>query len=510
MNRNKRLSISLVSNIVATTVALGISFFLTPYLLESVGKEAYSFYPLANNFSNYIRIVTLALNSMASRFITIEIVQKNEQKAHSYFSSVFFSNVFLSGILLLVMIPFVIFIDLFLNVPGQLLTDVRVLFACTFGALLLNLIFSVFGIATFAKERMDLRAGREIVHSLLRAGLLIFLFVCFEPSIVFLGVATLLAGIANHFIQLYFSRKLMPEYHVRWSECDKGAVWTLVKSGVWNSINNLGSMLTMGVAVLIANVMLGAAEGGDLSIVQTIPHLLSSIISAVYGVLLARIANVFAKGDKNATIHQVQQAQKILSGICTIPGVLILIFGKHFFNLWVPGQDAEYLQLLSVITLAPILIHSLMWSVYGLNVTNNKLKMPALTLIGTGLISIVVMVILLETTNLGTFAITAASSICNGLYYLFFIPIYAAKKMEVSPWVFYSHILRSSVFIGIMLVLFLPVTYWLGPWLGNWAGFFVACCVGELVGLLLYLPIVCGKKDTFAATSTILKVLKRK
>lgn len=466
---------------------------MTPYLINSIGKEAYSFYPLANNFSNYIRIVTVALNSMASRFITIEIVQGNEKKAHSYFSSVFFSNVFLSGILLLIMIPLIVFIDSFLDVPGQLINDVRILFACTFGSLLLNLIFSVFGIATFAKERMDLRAGREIIHSLIRAGILIFLFLCFEPSIVFLGVATFFSGLINHFIQLYFSRKLMPEYRICWSECDKNAVWTLVKSGIWNSINDLGSMLTMGVAVLVANIMLGVAEGGDLSIVQTIPHLLSSVISAVYGVLLARIANIFAKGEQKATIHQAKQSQTILSGFCTMPCIIFILIGKHFFTLWVPNQDATYLQMLSIITLIPILIHSLMWTIYGLNVTNNKLKVPALVLIGTGVLSIGLMIILIKTTTLGSFAITAASSICNSLYYLFFIPIYTAKKMNISSWTFYPHIIKSILFIVIILIVGFPLINLVEEYLNNWINLFIICIVLEVVGVILYLPFVCDK-----------------
>ena len=63
---NNRLTINLISNIISYSSTILISFVLTPYLINTLGKEAYSFYPLANNFVNFMGILTLALNSMAN------------------------------------------------------------------------------------------------------------------------------------------------------------------------------------------------------------------------------------------------------------------------------------------------------------------------------------------------------------------------------------------------------------------------------------------------------------
>ena len=75
VSENKRLFINLVSSIVALIVNMGISFFLSPYIINNVGAEAYGFVSLANNFVNYASLLTIALNSMAGRFIAIKIHQ---------------------------------------------------------------------------------------------------------------------------------------------------------------------------------------------------------------------------------------------------------------------------------------------------------------------------------------------------------------------------------------------------------------------------------------------------
>lgn len=492
---NKRFLVSIFSSIISVIVSLGVSFLLTPYLLNTLGKEAYSFYPLSNNFVSYMTIITLALNSMASRFITIEVVKGNEIKAHKYFSSVFYSNVILSLVLLLPMLLIIVMVDKVLNVPANLVGDVRVLFACVFASMIINLLFSVFGIATFAKDHMHWRYGREIGQNLLRALLLCVLFYFFQPTIIFLGIVTVAIAILNGSVQLVFTKKLMPEYHIHWAEFDRKAVIELVKSGIWNSINNLGSVLTMQVSILLANRMLGSGSSGDLSIIQTLPNFMTTVISAVYGVILSRIALIYAQGNKEKIIDFVKLSQKILGIVTTVPAVIIILFGELFFMLWVPNENAQYLQILSVITVTPILIHSSMWTVYGLNVTNNKLRTPALVLIGTGILNIFITVLLVKFTNWGVYAIAVSSSLVNSFFYLFFLPLYTAKKMESSGWTFYPHILRTFLFTILIVLLGQPLIHLLRTVKISWISFFASCFVAEVVGVIVYLFIVCSKQD---------------
>ena len=82
-----------VSNTIATMVNLliqfGLNFFLTSYLISSVGSTAYGFFTMANTVVNYALIITTALNSMAARFIGIGVHNNDMEKARKFYSSVF-------------------------------------------------------------------------------------------------------------------------------------------------------------------------------------------------------------------------------------------------------------------------------------------------------------------------------------------------------------------------------------------------------------------------------------
>ena len=97
--KNKNLLINIVTSIISLATSIGISFFLTPYIVDKIGKEAYGFIGLINNLVSYISIITIALNSMAGRFITIKIHQNNEKEANEYFNSVLISNIIMALLL---------------------------------------------------------------------------------------------------------------------------------------------------------------------------------------------------------------------------------------------------------------------------------------------------------------------------------------------------------------------------------------------------------------------------
>ena len=75
-SNNKQIAKNLIFNSTSFAINFIISFAFTPYLIRTVGKEAYSFFPLINNMIGYTSIITTAVGSMAGRFITMRIYQR--------------------------------------------------------------------------------------------------------------------------------------------------------------------------------------------------------------------------------------------------------------------------------------------------------------------------------------------------------------------------------------------------------------------------------------------------
>ena len=93
---SKALAKNVVFSVVTFALNFFISFYITPRIAGQFGSDTYGYLKLANDFASYAALFSIALNSMASRFIMLERARGNTEKARQYFSSVGVANTILA------------------------------------------------------------------------------------------------------------------------------------------------------------------------------------------------------------------------------------------------------------------------------------------------------------------------------------------------------------------------------------------------------------------------------
>ena len=126
------MGLNLISSIVVFATQLSISFFLTPFILKNLGNEAFGFLTLANSIVSYGYILTVAINSVAGRFVALEYHKNNIKRANFYFSSVVIVNLFFTLLIAFFSLIFTINLEYFLNITDELTIDVKVMFLLYF------------------------------------------------------------------------------------------------------------------------------------------------------------------------------------------------------------------------------------------------------------------------------------------------------------------------------------------------------------------------------------------
>ena len=204
LSDNKQTTINLITSLAAFVINAGISFVLTPYILEKLGNEAYGFIGLAYDFVNYAGILTLALNSMSCRFVSYEYHRGNKEKADIYVNSILGANLILAGAITLCAVFMVWKLEYILTIPKALMFDVKLTFAIVFINYIFGICFSVFNSGTFVKNRMDLYYLRNLFSYVLKLVLtilyIVLLFAASNPlgltlSLIFLAVMYAVAKI---------------------------------------------------------------------------------------------------------------------------------------------------------------------------------------------------------------------------------------------------------------------------------------------------------------------------
>ena len=504
---NQLLVVNMASSFLSLAVTFGISFFLSPYIVETVGVEAYGFVGLANSFISYASLITIALNALSGRFITIAIHEQNYEKANRYYSSVFLANCLISAVLLLIGTIVWLYLEYLISIPANILWDVKLLFAALFINCIVSTMGSVFSVSTFATNKLYISSFRSIESSLIRAVVLIGLFAFFSPRAYYLGITSLLASVYCMVFNIHYMHKLLPALHIKRSSFDFAAVRELVSSGVWSLVTRVGSLLTDGLDLLITNILVDPTAMGVLSLAKTVPALITSIVGSLVGVFSPNFTILYAEGDHNELIESVKQSMKIMGVLANLPIIVLIVCGERFFGLWQPTQNAYQLQILSLLTCAGLIINGGINCIYNIFTVVNKLKLNAIVLTISGLLSTVIVLILLKTTSLGIYAVAGVSTAILILKNVFIIVPYGGKCLNMKWYALYPEIIRTVVFVAVSSVVGIILTKNIA---GGWIHLIAAGLITGVSSLAIGYFTVLGKKERLYIQRVISKRIKRR
>ena len=493
MGRKKQFIINLIAQMVSFCVSTGISFFLTPFINANKSSEAYGFIGLGNNFITYAVLITASLNSMAARFVTIELTKKNYDKANRYFSSVFMANVVLSAILTIPSVFIVIFLDKIFDVSANIVSDVRLLWALIFANFLIGLMFDVFGVATFATNKLYLSSIRTIVAQISRAVILIIAYRFFPIHVWYIGIAGMFVTIYSGITNCFYTKKLTPDLHIKRSYFDFAYIKEILSSGIWNSISMLGNTLLESLDLLIANLIIGKEVMGILATSKTIPSAVSQLIGTMVNIFVPSLTIDFAKNNFESLKKQIIFSMKLTGLVTSIPISILIAFGDSFYALWQPTLDPKQLQILSILTVSGFMVSGTINVIFNIFTVTNKVKFPAIVQVCSGIVNTIVVLILLEFTDLGVYAVAGVSSCVAILKNLFIIIPYASKCLNFKKTTFYPQIIKCLLAMVISMIIgsFLAKAFSISSWIT----FFIFAVIEMLISFGIYMAICTNKND---------------
>lgn len=495
-NKNSQLAINMIATVVSFFVTLGINFFLTPYIVRSLGAAAYGFVGLSNNIISYTQIFTIALNSMAARFIAIKYGQGDIKAACRYYSSVFYSNLFLSAAIVIFTGITVVYLDVWLDVPSELLVDVRILFTALAFSTIIGLICNVFAVATFIKNRIELSSIRLIGSNLIRAFALVLLFGLFSSHLWYVGLASILSALYIGYTNFKYTLSLTPDLKIQKNNYDWPKVVELLKAGMWNTISKLGDILQRGFDLIFANLFIGATEMGILAITTQIPFVILHLLSGISATFAPTMTLDYAKDNIESIKKDLAKSVRILSIIILIPLSILYVYGDVFYNLWTPSQDGTMLQWLTICGTFALVFTSPLENFWNIFTVTNKIKFSSLfMLLNSILVFITVFILLWITDNAVTkmFIIASVRSIYGVFRGIVFIPIYGAKCLNLKWSYFYKDLIKPIGGLLIVLVLLFGLRYFYMP--KSWISFIGISMVTAIISLSVGSLLIMKKTD---------------
>lgn len=492
LNIKKQTFLSLILSFFSFVINYSVNFLVTPYISAHL-PGTYGYVKLANDIIGYAQLITIALDSMASRFISIEYNKGNKERAHQYYCSVMAANIIIAAVLSVPMSLAVLNIESLISIPEANLMDIKILFALSFFSFLLTICFAANSVATFVLNRLDLTYYVEIIIYVVRAGVLLLLFALMAPHVYYIGLTGVFVGVITIVGNQVIKVKILPKFRFEPNMVSFRMVWEIVSAGIWNTVQKLGQILLDGLDLIISNIMINAAAMNDLSFAKTMPTIIASLLVKVSSVFMPNYAILYAQGQMEELKKATKSSMTILSVIISIPIGIIIAFGLDFYQLWIPNENVRMVTILSTLSCILYVVSTPMNAVYNLFTVANKVKPLALVMLMSGILSTLLVLMLVKLTTAGIFAVVCCSVVIGILRNVIFVAPYAAKMLGFSAFTFFPEIGKSIISVvvvsvmSVILRMLMPIT--------GWSTFFVLCIIAAGLGLIINIIFLLDKEQ---------------
>ena len=464
---NRQTYIGVLTGLFSVLTQAVVGFFLTPFIVRTMGEEANGFAQLANNFVMYASLLTLAFNSMGGRFLSVSYHRGQLEKARRYYTSLLVCNV---GIVLL-LLPLAAFVvlrlDTLLAIETAGVEDVKLLFLCVFLNFFANQFVALLSMSMYVRNRMFLQNVLQLARTLLNALILLCVFSFLDPHIYYVSATALLLTLLLWPVCLVIHRKLLPGFRFGAGRFSFASVGQLLRSGIWNTVNQGGHMLMTGMDLLLANLFINPVSMGVLSVSKVMPNFIIHLATSLNGNLSPSVTIRWAQGDQQELLKELRRGMKLSSILVATPIMVLCGLGMEFYGLWTPSLDARSLTVLSFLACMSFVPMAGPQTLYNIFTASNKLRVNSLSFLLTGLLNVaLVYVLLLSGSGNGIYVIAGVSAVLSMARNLVVTLPYTAHILHLKWYEFYKDAgistLCCAIAFGIVWAgkTLIPVTGW--------------------------------------------------
>jgi O-antigen/teichoic acid export membrane protein len=337
-----------------------VSLFTSRVILDALGVEDYGIYNVVGGVVAMFGVISSALSSSISRFITFELGKgkDNSDRLNKIFSTSV--NIQL-GISLCVLfigeIAGLWFLNNKINIPPGRLEAANWVLQCSLFAFCINLISVPYNACIIAHERMKAFAYVSILEALLKLGVCFLIVI--SPIDKLVSYSTLLVGVSIciRFTYSIYCHRHFEESHYRFV-FDKDILKEMTGFAGWNYFTKSAYIFnTQGVNILI-NLFFGVSVNAARGIASQVDHAVMQLVNSFTTALNPQITKNYAAGNVNEMFTLVCRGAKFSFFLLFVFALPVLIETEYILTIWlkiVPPHAVNFVRLAIIASMVHIL-----------------------------------------------------------------------------------------------------------------------------------------------------------
>ena len=346
-NPTERLLRNIVSSWFSMVVTACLAFFISPFLVHTLGEDSYGIWALALSVVAYTGFLDVGMKQSLTRYVPKYYGTRDNESLNEVINSSNF--VYLITGTLVVIVSLVIGLCLVgvFNIPSHLIGIASAVFIIV-GLHQAGQFFFMAPAALGPFHRYDLANGIEVVRVLVGAALTVVLLKM-GYGLLALALLTLGQTLVASSIRVMIRKRIVPEVKYRLKYVKKARIKEMLSYGWVSFLIVVATMTIFNTDNIIIGIFESSAAVTFYSIAGTLINYLRVIAGSV-GVPLTPVISHLESSDGAAKIgplyaSMVSKLYYLFTALC----VSILVFGDSFIYLWMGPEFGSTVKVLFIL-----------------------------------------------------------------------------------------------------------------------------------------------------------------
>ena len=329
-----------------------VAFFLSPFIVHSLGNSAYGVWSLLISLTGYLGLIEMGVMNGTGRYINYYLGRKEPQKVSYIVNTSLAFYCAVSVLLILAALAFSASLSqLFPKIPPKLAQQAQIALPIIAANIFFGFITATFRQMLVANERFDLQNLADIVVLGLRTiGVVAVLSAGYGfVSLAAIHVVTNLAGCV---ILFFVARWRGPQVNFGLRYVTSGTFKQLFNFGIFAFVGDLGEQVIYYTDSVVIGVLLGAAPIAFYNIGFILIDHGRKLIWQVSRVFFPDILQSGGR-DKFDELRWLLKKSTRISMVLAVPLLVgFLTLGKEFITLWMGPEYRESAIILSILSIS--------------------------------------------------------------------------------------------------------------------------------------------------------------
>jgi O-antigen/teichoic acid export membrane protein len=328
---------SVLANWGGYVFAAGINFVLSPFVVHSLGDNAYGIWILLGSLVGYLGLLDLGVRGAVTRYIARFHAQGDHLEATRVASSALVTFSIIGFVATAVAGVLALFVADFFEIPLELVRAAQIVLVLGGVNMAISLVGGVYGGIITGLQRFDYSNAAEISIGIVRATAIVVALKTGQ-GLVSLAVIQLGASALRGLVSYWLSRRLYPEARVTFSECRRSHLVMIFTFSVSVLLLQASGMLILFSDAVVIGASLPIGMVTFFAIAANLTEYARAPISGISQALTPS-ASALEADDATEELKRVLLVGSRIATLVVLPIVLtFMLRGSSFIGLWM-GPD---------------------------------------------------------------------------------------------------------------------------------------------------------------------------